>query len=315
MEISVIVPTFRRDWELRRALLSLVIQNFSDFEIIVIDDNRENTWRNKVTEIIREIRRDYPQLALQHVQNPKSMGSALSRNIGADAANGRYLTFLDDDDEYLPEKLARQYAFMEQNCLDYSITDLYLYYENGKLSERRTRTYLRKAKPEHLLECHFKYHMTGTDTIMMKRSYFEKIGGFPPVDLGDEFFLMERAIEQNGAFGYLEGCDVKAYVHTGQAGGLSSGEGKISGEKRLYAYKKKYFSKLSAKSIRYIKMRHYAVLSFAGLRMHNYGYFFGYGIMSAVSAPVQCLGLCWGLYRERQTRKRSGEKNTESVRS
>ena len=110
----------------------------------------------------------------------------------------------------------------------------------------------------------------------------EKIGRFPAIDIGDEFYLMQRAIEHKGTFGYLEGCDVSAYVHTG-VGGLSSGEGKIAGENKVYEHKKKYFHLLDSESVRYIKMRHYAVLCFAGLCMRNYKYFIKYGIMGAVS--------------------------------
>ncbi len=298
MKVSVIVPTFRRDWELRRALCSLAEQTFSEFEIIIIDDNGDAVWRNKTLEILSEIRHNYAHIELNYIQNPESLGSALARNVGVQIAKGKYITFLDDDDEYLPEKIARQYAFMEQNNLDYSITDLDLYHENGKLFERRMRSYLHNPKQKSLLECHFKYHMTGTDTIMMKKTYFEEIGGFPPMDVGDEFYLIREAIMHNGAFGYLEGCDVKAYVHTGEAGGLSSGEGKICGEKKLYEYKKQFFSELSARSVRYIRMRHYAVLSFAGLRMRNYRYFMGYGFLSMISAPLQCVGMLWHMYRD-----------------
>ena len=68
---------------------------------------------------------------------------------------------------------------------------------------------------------------------MFKKEYLTKIGGFPPINVGDEFYLMHRAINGGGAFGYLPGCQVKAYVQTGE-GGLSSGDGKIKGENALY---------------------------------------------------------------------------------
>lgn len=298
MKVSVILPTYRRNWELKRALRSLAVQDFIDFEAVVVDDNSEAGWRSIVQEALSEIRQEYPELSLRCIHNNMRLGSAESRNAGVRAAAGEYIAFLDDDDEYLPGKLKRQYEFMKDRQLDYSITDLNLYFENGRLSERRNRSFIRKTDRISLLEYHFMYHLTGTDTIMMKKAYFEKIGGFPPIDLGDEFYLMQRAIEQGGAFGYLEGCDVRAYVHTGK-GGLSSGEGKIRGENRLYEHKKKYLHLLSAKSIRYIRMRHYAVLCFAGLRMHNWGYFLKCGFLGFLSAPVQCVKLLLDHWRSR----------------
>lgn len=290
MKVSVIVPTYRRDWELKRALESLAQQTFPDFEAVVVDDNQDDDWHQKVQTVMAEARACWPELSLVYLQNPARLGSAESRNAGVRAAKGEYITFLDDDDEYLPEKIRRQYDFMAAQRLDYSITDLALYCENGWLAEHRTRWYLQDNDPASLLRCHLLYHLTGTDTIMLTKAYFEKIGGFPPRDLGDEFYLMLRAIEGGGTFGYLPCCDVRAYIHTGQ-GGLSSGLGKIRGENQIYAYKKRYFSQLDEKSVRYIKMRHYAVLCFAGMRMGNLWYFLKYGLLGFLAAPIQCISL------------------------
>jgi len=130
------------------------------------------------------------------------------------------------------------------------------------------------------------YHMTGTDVMMFKKSYLTAIGGFSNIDVGDEFYLMEKAIEGNGKFSYLEGCDVKAFVHN-EISGLSSGEGKIKGENELYNHKKEFFRILDRKAIKYIKMRHFAVLAFAELRRKHMKEFLKYAIMSFFHSPIQ----------------------------
>lgn len=309
MKVSVILPTYHREWELKRALQSLSGQDFSGFEAIVVDDNNDVDWTHKVKKIVSDVQQENPAFSVRCIHNRSRCGSAESRNVGVQEAKGEYITFLDDDDEYLLGKIKRQYTFMVDNNLDYSITDLDLYLENGRLLECRRRSYIEKTDRISLQAYHFMYHLTGTDTIMMKKAYFEKIGGFPLIDLGDEFYLMHRAIENDGAFGYLEGCDVRAYVHTG-AGGLSSGEGKIAGENQLYEYKKKYLHLLSAKNVRYVKMRHYAVLCFAGLRMRNMGYFLKYGFLGFVSAPVQCINM---LLNQRKGLQKGNEAEKASV--
>jgi len=153
---------------------------------------------------------------------------------------------------------------------------------------------LLKREPENilkdLLKYHLMHHITGTDTIMFKRDYLFNIGGFPPINVGDEFYLMQKAIEAGGAFSYLPLCDVQAYVHI-KTNGLSSGDSKIKGENALYEYKKKYFSQLSNKEIRYIKMRHYAVLAFAEIRKKNAIGFIKYAIVSFINSPSQCANL------------------------
>lgn len=134
---------------------------------------------------------------------------------------------------------------------------------------------------------HLLYHMTGTDTLIFKTEYLKKIGGFPGIDVGDEFYLMKEAILGGGKCAYFPNCYVKAYVHTGETAGLSSGQGKIDGENALHKEKKKYFDFLSKKDIRYVEMRHFAVLAFAELRRRGFIRFILYSLQAFFVAPIE----------------------------
>lgn len=289
-QVSVVVATYRRDTALKDALESLSKQRYKDFEIVLVDDNGNAEWNEKVGAIVDDFKKNHPDIELNYIVNNPNQGSAKARNAGIDSCRGELITFLDDDDVYLEEKINRQAEFMLEGGYDYSVTDLDLYNENEKLIDKRTRSYIKETTQSALLEYHFKYHLTGTDTMMFKKEYLLEIGKFAPIDVGDEFYLMQRAVDGGGKFGYLPGCDVKAYVHTGE-GNLSSGESKINGENALHEYKKTYFDKLSSKNRRYIRMRHYAVLAFAYLRLKKYGKFFGNGFLSFINAPFACIGL------------------------
>lgn len=291
--VSVVVATYRREDALKNALLSLAAQDTADFEVVLVDDNGCEEWNERVRKIVDGVMTEYPSLSLNYIVNSPNQGSAKTRNIGIAAAKGEYVTFLDDDDVYLPAKVSRQLKFMREGGYDYSVTDLDLYDENDRLTQRRVRSDITDTTPEGLLRYHLMHHITGTDTMMFKKEYLEKIGGFAPIDVGDEFYLMHRAISGGGRFGHLPGSDIKAYVHTGE-GGLSSGEQKIKGEMALYEYKKEYISSLDGRSRRYIKMRHYAVLAFATLRVKRVFATLGYCFMSFISAPIQCVKLFFG---------------------
>ena len=284
--VSVVVATYRRDDSLRKALQSLLEQSYARIEIIVVDDNDDSNWNQTVRNIV-----DSFQQKIILIENHPNLGSARARNAGIQAAAGEYITFLDDDDVYLPEKISRQVTAMVQSDADYCITDLHLFNEQEKCIEKRIRAYFDSTAQDQLLQYHLMYHMTGTDTLMFRSKYLRKIGGFPPIDVGDEFYLMMEAINGEGALCYLPGCDVKAYVHTVDLGGLSSGESKIQGENALHTYKKQFFDRLDAKSRRYIRMRHHAVLAFAYLRKRAYASFLVQGIFSFLSSPVGCCKL------------------------
>jgi len=283
--VSIVVATYRRENDLKNALESLAVQTYPNIEIVLVDDNGCDEWNSKVAAIVEGFTNNHPDVVLNYIINSPNQGSAKTRNIGIAASNGDYITFLDDDDVYLPDKVKSQLEFMEDGGYDYSITDLTLYNEEGKEIDKRVRSYIKDTTVSSLKMYHLKYHMTGTDTMMFKKDYLTQIGGFAPIDVGDEFYLMQRAIEGGGKFGYLHRCEIKAYVHTGD-GGLSSGDGKIKGENALYSYKKTFFNQIDAKTKRYIRMRHYAVIAFAEIRRKRIIPFIINSFKSFFCAPI-----------------------------
>ena len=289
--VSVVIATYHREGELKKALESLSTQSYLNMEIILVDDNGDIGWNKRVHEIVDTFRNSHQNVSLNYIVNDFNKGSAETRNIGINAANGEYITFLDDDDVYLPDKIKKQVEFMEVGEYDYSITDLILYNENDKEIDKRIRSYIKDMSSLSLMTYHLKYHMTGTDTMMFRKEYLTEIGGFAPIDVGDEFYLMQRAIEGGGKLGYQPGCEIKAYIHTGENAGVSSGNRKIEGENDLFNYKKQYFPKLEPKVVKYIKARHYAVLSFAEIRRKKYGAFLINAFKSFFSSPVACVDI------------------------
>lgn len=99
--ISVIITTYSRPKYLERALKSVLNQTYNFVEIIVVDDNGDNSIHRKDTE---EIVDRYENVI--YIKNKDNLGANKSRNIGVKNCKGNYIAFLDDDDEFLPQKLA-----------------------------------------------------------------------------------------------------------------------------------------------------------------------------------------------------------------
>ncbi len=260
--ISVIISTYRRDESLKTAVASVRAQTYPDVEILIADDNADPAWNERVARVAAEY-------GARHIVNPENLGSARNRNHAASLATGEYLAFLDDDDRYRPDKLARQHACICENGADMCIEDLTLVNEDGRFIETRSRRYLINARPRDYMKLHVLYHMTSPDTLMFRKSYFEAFGGFAPIDLGDDFYLMERAIERGGTLCYHPYAGTVAVVHSRESG-LSSGENKLKCENDEFPYLSKFRPLFTAAEWRSVRARHYAVVSFAYLRMKKY---------------------------------------------
>lgn len=101
--VSIIMPCHNGARTIADAILSVQRQTFSDWELIVVDDNSTDNS----TEIVEQLAREDTRVTL--LRNKKSTGfPATPRNVGIRAARGHYIAFLDCDDEWLPTKLARQ---------------------------------------------------------------------------------------------------------------------------------------------------------------------------------------------------------------
>jgi glycosyltransferase involved in cell wall biosynthesis len=102
--VSVIIPTYNRAGMVREAVASVETQTFRNFEILVVDDGSTDASPGVLASLkgVRVLRHDCRR------------GVAAARNLGAVAARGEWLAFLDSDDLWLPEKLARQMAYLKE---------------------------------------------------------------------------------------------------------------------------------------------------------------------------------------------------------
>lgn len=102
--VSVIVPVYRSERYVLETIRSVVTQSFQDFEVVVVDDGSPD----RSIELCRSI--DDPRIRYVHQQNA---GLAAARNTGIRHSRGRYLAFLDSDDRWSPDKLARHVEHLE----------------------------------------------------------------------------------------------------------------------------------------------------------------------------------------------------------
>lgn len=101
--VSVVIPTYNRWPMIEEAVGSVFAQSYPNFEIILIDDGSTDGTAGLLRLRDRRLR----------IHSQPKLGVAAARNAGAALARGKYLAFLDSDDLWRQEKLARQVALME----------------------------------------------------------------------------------------------------------------------------------------------------------------------------------------------------------
>lgn len=109
-KVSVIIPTYNRADLLPRAINSVLSQTFTAYEIIIVDDCSSDNTQDVIASLsdprIRQIRHD------------RNKGQSAAINTGIANARGEYIAFLDDDDEWLPDKLEGQVAVFQSSASD-----------------------------------------------------------------------------------------------------------------------------------------------------------------------------------------------------
>lgn len=283
-KVSIIIPSYKRGREFfARAIESLLAQSYANIEIVVIDDNAKPEhmqFRKSLQEYVEELKND----KIVYIQNQENLGGALSRNEGIKRATGEYIAFLDDDDRYLPDKIKNQLEFMLENDLEMCFGDVALYNEKDVLIDYRNHSDLKEFGQEYLLKYHLTKQIAGTISFMATKALLDKIGGFDPAIMGQEYYLMYKIIMANPKIGYYPKCDSVAYRTAAEA--ISTGKNKILGEKALYKFKKTHFKHLSLWQRSYVRCRHYAVMAVAYKRNKMFGKMIGALFMSVLCNPL-----------------------------
>jgi len=164
------MPTYKPSAYLDAAIQSVLAQSLQDFEIIVVDDASPKEFDS----VLEDLRKRYP---IQLVKRDTNGGVAAAHNSGIRSASGTYVAFLEHDDIWLPEKLAKQVAALEVNrTWGGCYVGCVLIDSNGEESSRPEMTYLSgEAVFPRLLQSNFIWSIS---SMMLRRQCLQEFGGF-----------------------------------------------------------------------------------------------------------------------------------------
>ena len=175
--VSVIIPAYNGEAYLEKAIASIVAQTYTNYEIIVIDDGSTD----KTPQIVEKLQLNYFSGVNSDrffYLTQKNQGVAAARNKGLEVAKGKYIAFLDQDDFFLPYKLAEQVSLIENK------PDLGLVNSGWNIVNQAGKT-LSTIKPWHnLLQLDpaalIVWKPVFLGAMLFRHSWLKKTNGFDP---------------------------------------------------------------------------------------------------------------------------------------
>jgi len=194
--VSVVIPAYNAEKYIVEAIKSVLAQTYANWEIIIADDGSND----RTAEIVRSFNESKIRYFYQNNQ-----GQSAARNLALVNCRGDYVAFLDADDIFLPEKLGRQVAFMEnQPECAFSYCKIRYFYD---------------GKPQELFDLSIEHpsgllredlikrggHTMAPISVMFRRQWLDRCGGFDnSLRRSDEYFFYLKMALGGASFYYLD---------------------------------------------------------------------------------------------------------------
>lgn len=117
-KISIVVPVYHAADYLAQTLAMVQAQSYTDWELILVEDGPGDGS----AEVIEAYLSAHEDSRICLIRQKENGGAAHARNIGVDAATGRYLAYLDADDVWFPDKLSKELAFLKDKKAGFVFT-------------------------------------------------------------------------------------------------------------------------------------------------------------------------------------------------
>lgn len=275
--VSCIIPSYKRNDTIIRAIDSVLAQTFPNIEVVVVDDNERGS---DYSIALKKIVTAYSDKRVRLLTQPHHINGAAARNFGIRHAHGEYIAFLDDDDEWLPMKIEKQVNFLVHNIEYAGVATLTATYNNGLLLYKSPKYDVENLQYKVLIRqvdiC--------TPSFLARRSALIEMGAF------DEHLIRHQDLQLFVAFldSYRIGLvpEVLVRIHSDSAINRPNVEKLIRIKEDYFKSVNRYLNKYSPKEQKRIMANHYFEVSYIALKERKFMTFIKYLLKAGVSIPA-----------------------------
>ena len=190
--VSIVIPTYKRPDMLARAIDSVLNQTYENVEIFVVDDNAPSFPERMATEEIMKQYDSNPKVT--YIKHDYNKNGSAARNTGWHLAKGKYITFLDDDDEISPRKIQAQVECLES--LDDTWGACYTAYhtlmQDGTIQKSATN----QSGDVYLRALMRSFYVGSGSNILLRKKVVDEINGYDEdLKRNQDVEFMARAFE------------------------------------------------------------------------------------------------------------------------
>lgn len=209
-KITAVITTYKRNSSLvERAIKSVVSQTYNNIELLVVDDNSDNNDSYGIKKIVQK----YADQGVKYLTYPGNRGANYARNYGLAHADGEFIAYLDDDDEWLPEKLEKQIAvFTDKDvalvyCRSKAVNDMTGKEKDGDYCIHRGNVY-----PQLML----KNFIGSASFALLRTSCVRNVGGFDEELLASQDADLWIRLSEKYKIDYVDEILCIYHIHNGE---------------------------------------------------------------------------------------------------
>lgn len=244
--VTAVITTHKREPEMvERALKSVLAQTHPDMEVIVVDDSPADFPQRAAVAAMVE------GYGVTYIPHETCQGACVARNTGLRHATGEFIAFLDDDDQWLPEKIQRQLM----GFTDQDIALVYCDHEEVNVTAGTQTTKIHDRHKGRIYDKLILRNFIGSTSFpLLRTSAVREIGGFDPLMQSAQDFDLWVRLAEKFAITYVEDSLVLYYIHGGEQI-TKSFQKKIAGMERINEKNAEYLKQVKgARWIRNIRL-------------------------------------------------------------